>query len=86
MEKQPTKGFMLVASFSKPYFDAAIHCADSIKDYYPEAKIALYTHEEWWDEKYRDIFDHVHLGVPLSLIHISEPKRRRGIGECLMSL
>ena len=63
-KKEPTKGFMIVASFSKPYFDAAIHCADSIKDYYPEAKIALYTHKEWWDEKYRNIFDHVHLGVP----------------------
>ena len=64
MENQPTKGFMLVASFSRPYFDAAIHAADSIRDYYPDAKIALYTHKEWWDEKYRDIFDHVVLGVP----------------------
>ena len=35
---------MLVASFSKPYYDAAVMCADSIKDFYPEAKIAIYTH------------------------------------------
>ena len=62
--QQPTKGFVLVASFSKPYFDAAIQAADSIKDYWPEAKIALYTHKDWWDEKYRDLFDHVHLEVP----------------------
>ena len=54
MSQNQTKGFLIVASFSKPYFDAAIHCADSIKDYYPEATIALYTHKEGWDEKYRD--------------------------------
>jgi len=65
MNQNLSKGFMFVASFSKPYFDAAIQAADSIKDYWPEAKIALYTHEEWWDEKYRNIFDHVHLGVPV---------------------
>jgi hypothetical protein len=29
MNQNPTKGFVFVASFSKPYFDAAIHAADS---------------------------------------------------------
>ena len=64
MEKQPTKGFMLVASFSKPYYDAAVMCADSIKDFYPEAKIAIYTHRDWFQEEHRHLFDHVHLDIP----------------------
>ena len=63
-QKQLTKGFMLVASFSKPYYDAAVMCADSIKDFYPEAKIALYTHKDWFQEEHRHLFDHVQLGVP----------------------
>ena len=61
--QQQTKGFMLVASFSKPYYDAAVMCADSIKDFYPEAKIALYTHKDWFEEKHRHLFDHVHLAL-----------------------
>ena len=63
--QQQTKGFMLVASFSKPYYDAAVMCADSIKDFYPEAKIALYTHKDWFQEEHRHLFDHVHLEVPV---------------------
>jgi hypothetical protein len=63
--QQQTKGFMLVASFSKPYYDAAVMCADSIKDFYPEAKIAIYTHKDWFQEEHRHLFDHVHLEVPV---------------------
>ena len=40
-QKQPTKGFMLVASFSKPYYDAAVMCADSIKDFYHSYLLAF---------------------------------------------
>jgi hypothetical protein len=66
-QKQPIKGFMLVASFSKPYYDAAVMCADSIKDFYPGAKIAIYTHKDWFQEKHRHLFDHVHLEVPVHI-------------------
>jgi len=62
---QPSRGFIYVASLTRPYFDAAIQSADSIKDFWPDAKITLFTHKDWWDEKYRDIFDNVILDIPV---------------------
>ncbi len=36
-------GFLIVASQTKEYLDSANYLANSIKDYYPEAHITLYT-------------------------------------------
>lgn len=41
----------------------AINCAESILDFYPDANITLFTHEEWIDSRC-DIFDNVVKGVP----------------------
>ena len=64
-QQQPNNGFLYVGSLTKPYYDAAVMSAESIKDYWPEAKIMLFTHEDWVQEP-RDsrIFDKIITGVP----------------------
>ena len=64
-QQQPNNGFLYVGSLTKPYYDAAVMSAESIKDYWPEAKIMLFTHEDWVQEP-RDsrIFDKIVTGVP----------------------
>jgi hypothetical protein len=40
-------GFMYAATCKEPYLHSAIYSAESLKDYYPEANITLYTEERW---------------------------------------
>lgn len=49
MEKKiPDNGFLIVASKYERFYKAAIELCDSIKLFWPEAHITLYTsHEEW---------------------------------------
>ena len=66
MENQ-TKGFVFVASLSKAYYDAAISCIRSLKDHYPDAKIALFTHECWMEERHVGLVDELTLGIPVHI-------------------
>ncbi len=65
-QQQPNNGFLYVGSLTKPYYDAAVMSAESIKDYWPEAKITLFTHEPWVNER-RDskIFDRIETNIPV---------------------
>lgn len=59
-------GYVYVASCNSEYYRAAIRSAISLRDYYPEAKIALFTHGDFLktsDEKY---FDYVRTGIPVN--------------------
>tara|TARA_R110000868_G_scaffold382366_1_gene648929 strand:- start:6132 stop:6884 length:753 start_codon:yes stop_codon:yes gene_type:complete len=50
MQKQnPTKGFLIVASYTINFYRFAINLAESIRDYYPEAKICLVTEKQYCD-------------------------------------
>ena len=64
-QKQQNNGFLYVGSLTKPYYDAAVMSAESIKDWWPEAKIMLFTHEPWVQER-RDsrIFDKIVTNIP----------------------
>jgi hypothetical protein len=64
MEKQ-TKGFLFVASLSKAYYDAAIGCIRSLRDHYPDAKIALFTHKMWMEDRHAKLVDDLVLGIPV---------------------
>lgn len=59
-----SNGYVYVASLSKAYYKAAIRSADSLKDFYPEAKITLFTHPEFFQESDRQLFENVHLDIP----------------------
>lgn len=60
-----SNGYLLVASVNKAYYDAALRCAESLLDFYPEAKITLFTHEEWVCDYAHELFEYVITdGVP----------------------
>lgn len=52
-------GFLYVASVRKGYYRAARNSAMSLRDYYPDAKITFFTHEEWVQPDDYEIFDTV---------------------------
>ena len=52
-------GYVYVASVNKAFFEAAKTSAQSLLDFYPEAKITLFTHDDWVDDDARDIFENI---------------------------
>jgi len=60
-----SNGFVYVASVNKAFYQAALQSAQSLLDFFPEAKITLFTHEPWVCDEAREIFDHIITdGVP----------------------
>lgn len=57
-EQSKSKGFVLVASSHVNFYKMAVNCGESILDYYPDAKITLFTEERFVDHR-ADIFDNV---------------------------
>lgn len=59
-------GFILVASVNKKFLHSAIYSAETLKDYYPDAHVTLYTIDEWVDGNIDlSVFDNVVTeGVP----------------------
>ena len=64
LQQQQNNGFLIVASLSKFYYVSAINLANSILDFYPEAKITLCTEPELFEEQHRELFDVVDLTAP----------------------
>jgi hypothetical protein len=62
---QPSKGFLLVASISKAFYSAGVRLAVSIKDHYPDARITLYTHAAFVEDRDRYLFENVITGIPV---------------------
>lgn len=52
-------GFLIVATKHKCYLSSAIYLADSLIDYYPDAKITLYAEKDWEEDIPYDLFDNV---------------------------
>ena len=58
-------GFVYVASLRRGYYRAAKNSALSLLDFWPEAKITLFTHAEWVEEGDYEIFENIITdGVP----------------------
>ena len=53
--KEPSRGFVFVASKKPAFYYSAINCIESIKDYYPEAKFALFTEKRFMDKRCDDL-------------------------------
>ena len=69
-----TNGYVYVASLNKDYYRAAKMSAESLKDFYPEANITLFTHEEWvTDEDYLIFNNIVTKDVPANAVMIGIP-------------
>ena len=55
----PNNGFLYVATRRKGYYRAARNSAISLKDFFPDAQITFFTHEEWVQPDDYEIFDNV---------------------------
>ena len=62
---QPTKGFICAATLSYAYYEAMVTMVESLKDEIPDAKIAVFTHEEWVTDQDRELFDHLFTPTPV---------------------
>lgn len=58
------KGYIYIASLKKRYYHLAVYSATTLKDFYPDANITLFTHEKFLDNK-ADIFDTVITDIPI---------------------
>jgi len=58
-------GFLYVASQSSAFYKAAVYSAMSLRDYYPEANITLFTHADFVQESDRKFFDKIETGIPI---------------------
>lgn len=56
----PSKGFVIVATRNKPFLMSARNLCGSIKDFFPEAKVAFFTEQAWIDEEDLSEFDYVY--------------------------
>lgn len=59
-----SKGFIIVATRKYVYYQMAINCVESLKEYYPDANVTLFTHKDWVDHQ-ADIFDNIVTDVPI---------------------
>lgn len=54
-QQKPSKGFVFVASKKPAFYYSALNCIESIRDYYPDAKFALFTEKRFMDHRCDDI-------------------------------
>ena len=59
-----SEGFLITASREPQFYQAALHCADSIRDHYPEAKICVFTHSDWACEQLELLADTIVHPIP----------------------
>lgn len=58
------KGFVIVASLNKNFLTSAVFCAETLKEYYPEANVTLFTEDSWIEDYLFNTFDNVIGGAP----------------------
>lgn len=58
-KKKQTKGFLIVASKQKGFYRHSKYLAESIRDFWPEANITFFTHEEWVQPEDYTLFDKI---------------------------
>jgi hypothetical protein len=56
---EKSKGYVLVASNKINFYRYAINLAESILDFYEDAKITLFCEEWMFEERHRELFDNV---------------------------
>ena len=48
-----SRGYLLVATLSKAYYEGLVACVESLKDELPHAQVAVFAHEEWITDEHR---------------------------------
>jgi len=57
------KGFIYIATMHSKFYNMAINSAESLRYYYPDAKICIFTEKQFVDERSK-VFDIVNTDVP----------------------
>lgn len=57
-------GFIYVASCSKLYYELALISCETLREYYPDADVTLFTHKNFLDDRCK-IFDTVITDIPI---------------------
>lgn len=65
MSNSESRGYLIAATLSRSFYDAAVECIIGLKDEVPDAKVAFFTHEEWVQDKHRPLFDHLFTPCPV---------------------
>jgi len=52
-------GFLYVATYDYKFYRAALYSIESLKDYYPDAKVCLFTHDEWVNNRTKSLCDYI---------------------------
>lgn len=63
--KKSSYGFIYVASKDVKYYEMAKYSCQSLRDYYPDAHITLFTHEKFLDGEEHGLFDSVITDIPV---------------------
>lgn len=59
-----SKGFVIVASVDEKFFSSAVFCGESLREYYPDANITLFTEDRWITDSLYNTFNTVIGGAP----------------------
>lgn len=51
------RGFLYVATADHIFYRSALYSIESLKEYWPEAKVCLFTHADWVDNRARKLCD-----------------------------
>lgn len=62
--KKSENGFIYVASRDRVYYELALISCESLKDYYPDSDVTLFTHKNFLDHRV-NIFDRVITEIPI---------------------
>ena len=63
-QKLPNNGFIYTASLERKFLISAIYSAQTLRDYYPDAHITLYTENKWHNEDTQGVFNNVVYDAP----------------------
>lgn len=63
-ERVSERGFIYVASRDPFYYLTAVNACNTMKDYFPDSHVTLFTHEKFVDESC-DVFDNVIIDIPI---------------------
>lgn len=63
--KNSDSGFIYVASRDKLYYELSLISATTLRDFFPQANITLFTHELFVDSRAEAIFDQIIVEIPV---------------------
>ena len=60
-----SRGYLIVSTMARSFYEGMVMAVESLKDEVPDAKVAVFTHEEWIRDEDRHLFDHIITPVPV---------------------